>query len=296
MTFSSDQRQYYLNENPFTPIIGHDDECNTVPIELLAGLQHDLDWQKAQSQAWKVIESGKFIFWRFNFGLEKGLLNLENTAYFFSFTLAIEKFIKNFLPEFASKTFGVCIYQGDLHVASRFFWSSAHEKNFKESSIEEDLYCIDVFAEYLHRLSSYFPDNLLPFCCFDTSLFTAAKGAQLLSKERFAHLHLGIKGLYQPSCSLTWDEKRIFFIRPQVSKGILLPPDTLCSLNVIKKIDELVEQYAQKGETLRIIPEMLLNEEWDGLDLVFVIENMLTTQGRRRLQGFIAAGGEISYI
>jgi hypothetical protein len=294
--FLFDQRRFYFDKTPFIPVIGQDETCNVAPIELLADLHHDLDWKKAYEEAAEAVKCGKWLFWHFNFGLEKSVLALEDTAQFFSFTIAIEEFLKQLWPVFGEKTFGASVYRGSIDIASRFLWSHAHEKHFKESLLDEHLYCVDVFAEYLHRLSSYFPDNLLAFCFFDTSFCGPAQQAQLLSKERFAHFHLAVKGAHRLSNGLIWKENKAFFEVKEVSKGVLLPSDALCCCNVLMKVDALVEQFSQKGEALRIIPEMLFNEEWDGLDVIFAMEDVLTIQGRRRLQGFAAAGGEIVFV
>ena len=41
-----------------------------------------------------------------------------------------------------------------------------------------------------------------------------------------------------------------------------------------------------------MIPETRLNEMWDGLDEIYVIDEAVSIQGERHLKGFIAAGGE----
>jgi hypothetical protein len=43
----------------------------------------------------------------------------------------------------------------------------------------------------------------------------------------------------------------------------------------------------------RMIPEQRLNEMWGGLDLLYVIEEAVSLQGKRHVKGFEAAGGEI---
>ena len=46
-------------------------------------------------------------------------------------------------------------------------------------------------------------------------------------------------------------------------------------------------------EEYRIIPELRLNEMWQGLDELIVIEEAVSPLGRRQIQGFLAAGGKI---
>lgn len=293
MNFSSDNRSFFLNENLFIPVIGDQDECNINAVNLACALDQDLNWHEVKKNAFQIIERGKYLFWCFCFGLEEGPLLFEDTARFLSLTVAIETFLKEVYPFFADKTFGASIYKGNLDIASRFLWSETHEKNLTEGKLSEELYCTDVFAGYLHRLASFFPDSILPFCFFNISTFSVIKSAQLLSKERFAHLHLAIKGEYQPLGSLIWDNNQAFFSQKETRIGILLPIDERCSVEVLARLQKLLEKIE---EAPRVIPETIFNEQWDGIDIIYALEDKLTVSGKRQLQGFAAAGGEIILV
>ncbi len=43
----------------------------------------------------------------------------------------------------------------------------------------------------------------------------------------------------------------------------------------------------------KVIPEHLLTQEWEGIDELYVPQNGVSAQGRRKISGFIAAGGTI---
>jgi hypothetical protein len=45
-----------------------------------------------------------------------------------------------------------------------------------------------------------------------------------------------------------------------------------------------------------VISERYLNESWDGVDELLVLECAISQQGERKLRGFLAAGGEIIYV
>jgi tRNA (guanine-N7-)-methyltransferase len=64
------------------------------------------------------------------------------------------------------------------------------------------------------------------------------------------------------------------------SKGILVPQD------------EKISGLERFRDSYRLIPELQLNQMWDGLDELYIFENHLCPQGRRHVQGFIAAGGK----
>jgi hypothetical protein len=44
------------------------------------------------------------------------------------------------------------------------------------------------------------------------------------------------------------------------------------------------------------VSEEKLTEEWDGIDALMVLQNTISPQGKRKLQGFAASGGEIINI
>ena len=127
-----------------------------------------------------------------------------------------------------------------------------------------------MLSEYLHRLISFLPDTLLPFALIDT-VASPAKAAQLLSKARFEHLILKNHKII-PS-----------------STAIYLPNDSLIDPAFLQKLDHLLPKLT----SFRIIPEEKLTEQWDGLDLLLVDPDKISIQGKRKLLGFIAAGGTV---
>jgi hypothetical protein len=291
--FSSDHRSFYLGETPFIPCIGKEDFCNVLPIPVFAGLDEELLWDNSKRLA--LVAKEKYLFWELDFGLGEGSLVLYDTARYHSYTLAIEQFLEKLWKPFSDKTFGVSLYKGKCDFFDRFSWSHQHEEQSGEAGADEELYCANVFAEYLHRLASYLPDELLPFCLFDTHLLSPARAAQILSKERFSHLHLGVKCEKTISQYLSWKGGIYTFHKQDSSLGILLPPDELCTKSFLEKLDELLDQLTNQGNTFRIIPEALFNELWDGLDQVIAFKDTISPQGGRKLLGFAAAGGEIHY-
>ena len=129
-----------------------------------------------------------------------------------------------------------------------------------------------VFGHYLHRLVSFLPDEAIPYCLFkDQGSFTLGETAQLLSQDRFLHVNL-------------WLDP------PDSTCAVLLPPDELCSPEIIRKLDEVLKVHP------RVIPERRLNELWGGVDELIVFEEAISTQGKRQLLGFEASGGIIKRL
>lgn len=200
-------------------------------LTLPADLYSDLNWE--------IPEEDVLCY------LDFGPLFLYDQAAFYSYTLAIEYFVKR-----AKNPKGVILYKGS-------------------ASILENAEKASVFAEFLHRLASFLPDEIKPYCLFEPA-FTPAKFAQLTSKDRFWHLHLSLEEKDHPL-------------------GLLLPQDEYCTDEVLNALDEAME-----GEpNMRVVPEVRLNEMWHGLDELIVIENAVSPVGRRQLQGFLAAGGKV---
>ncbi len=175
-------------------------------------------------------------------------------AAFNSYILALDQFARVW-KEFAERSKGVILYRGSLDILKKIH--------------EDEVEAANIFGDLLHRLASFLPDEATPYCLFEHSSFGKARTAQLLSKVRFCHIQLSL-------------------VENKSTKGILLPSDEACTSEILAKLEALMEKVAPH----RMIPETRLNEMWDGLDEIYVIEEAVSVQGERHLKGFIAAGGE----
>ena len=175
-------------------------------------------------------------------------------AAFNSYILALDQFTKVW-KEFSDRSKGVVLYRGSLDILRKID--------------EEEVEAATIFGDLLHRLASFLPDEATPYCLFTHSSFGKARTAQLLSKVRFCHIQLSLE-------------------ENKSTKGILLPSDDACTPEILAKLESLMEKVGPH----RMIPETRLNEMWDGLDEIYVIEEAVSLQGERHLKGFIAAGGE----
>lgn len=217
-------------------------------IVLPAGLASDLDWSAQREQA---LHCDEMILWELDFQLSAS--SFQDQAAFNAYILAIGEFCKIW-KEFSARSRGAVLYRGSLDII----------RGIDVDEIE----AANILGDYLHRLASFLPDEAEPYCLFEGSSFGRAKSAQLMSKERFWHLHLSLED-------------------SRSSSGILLPADEYCTPEVLEKLEKFFEMPH------RIIPEKRLNEMWDGLDQLYLIEEALSLQGKRHVKGFIAAGGEV---
>ncbi len=215
-------------------------------IILPAGVSNDLDWRLQKEEARNTSEQ---ILWEFDFAF------VHDQPAFNAYILAVDHFCTDIWKEFADRSKGVVLYRGSLDI-------------LRKIDLDE-VEAAHLFGDLLHRLASFLPDEAIPYCLFEDSSFGEARSAQLMSKERFIHLHLSL------------EEQKL----PQ---GILLPSDEACTPEVLEKLQSLMQRVGPH----RMIPETRLNEMWDGLDQLFVIEEAVSVQGQRHINGFIAAGGE----
>ncbi len=169
------------------------------------------------------------------------------------------------------------------------------------------LFCRDVALEYLLLLASRLPDTLPIYLFLNVSAFAPHPlwQAQLLHAERFEHLNLALNGTTLPIQAWGWQssvhslgysgqEDPSNLSAPQEIKvGICLPSMLMCRPSQFTGLEEAFVKLLEEGIPFRIIAENHLITEWDGLDYLIYTPAGLSIQGKRKLQGFCAAGGTV---
>ncbi len=308
---------FFLDEKVFTPCICEEENVIKLTADPLADLSWDEEIQKAE-------EKNGLLFWQIDLGLEKGALFLKDTSYFLSLSIALEKFTQEIWPKFKERTVGVSLYKGEFDLTQRVMWDEMTQELFDEyltensasqadAEVKRLFFVADLFAQFMHRLISYLPAEAAVFALFDSvRISDRALQACLFSPARFEHLHLALKHCSLPLRGLNWESGKA--LGGTVGKGgrmkdeggseeireitgitsaILLPQDHACSAGVLEKLNELILQLEDGQIPYRLIPEPLLTEEWDGIETLFVIPEAVSAQGKRMLQGFEIAGGEV---
>jgi hypothetical protein len=256
----------------------------TTLICLKADLKEEGLWREERLLAERCKRENGRILWELDFGFQTAPVAFDDPALFFSLSLAIQQFSKAFEADFSEISEGVVLYRGDLNIQEKILWSGSlkdHYEEWLEQINGEDLlhyqrlFSFNVIAEYLHRLASFLPDSLKPICSFHVPQnLSRISVAQLLSKERFTHLSV------EP-------------VQKEASVGLILPPDEILTPANLKKCDQLCLHLEKENLFFKIIPEAFLNEEWHGLETLIAIDSLVTPQGRRLLQGFMAASGDV---
>lgn len=181
-------------------------------------------------------------------------------------------------------------------------------KDFKDFSLEmfdvtpfcrhlKNIYSMNTLAAYLHRLAAALPEELFVFASFDSRMIThQAFLYQIVSKERFSHIPLALKGSHIPLEAFTWKEDCIYFEGKEARVGICFPNDPYCNQSTLNMLRKLFSDLERHKISYRIIPEFLMTSSWDGLDEILFIHKALSPQGKRILQGFSITGGSCIYL
>ena len=172
-------------------------------------------------------------------------------------------------------------------------------------------YCRDAIAEYLNLLATGV-NNLLPLFVFldTTEIHDPFLIVHLLAKDCFPRFHIGVKknaemlllgrGMSWEGSSLemgmigrTLSENRCI---ERANFGFCIPKRLGYKPSLTKTLSNALKELANRNVPLRIISEVELTTEWDGLDYLIVDGEKVDFQFKRKLQGFCAAGGTVISI
>jgi len=155
-----------------------------------------------------------------------------------------------------------------------------------------NVYTMNLFMSYMHRLAAALPEELIACISLDTSQnLHLGFLTQLLSKERFSHIHLLLD---QAKSSVDGVLNHLY--SQDVKIGVCFPNDPHCRLSFLNLFKNLLITLQERKVEYKIIPEFLMTSSWDGLDYMIFCKHALSSQGKRMLQGFIAAGGASVFI
>lgn len=275
---------------------------DSVTIDLDGRTQADLDWNVSIQLAQNAIDEGKNILWNLTLGLFENLAHpISNHSQFATLSLSIEHFLESVWKNFRSNTLGISIYRGTADFSIRFPWDEIQEENFFSASSckSKALFCRDVGLEYLELLASRLPDDLPVFLFLDaSSISSEEKQLELLNPERLSRFHLFLKGALFPSTGFGWGSPMVRGYsgidcvnipeQKEIVVGVSVPLE-----GPFRCLAEGVKVLKRKEIPFKIIAEMKLTSEWNGLDYLLFSPEGLTREGKRRLLGFAAAGGTL---
>lgn len=187
------------------------------------------------------------------------------------------------------------LWEGDVASLPAFIeqkWSSVAHSSLGVLLGRYELPLSDEEIEALRYAIAPFPDGLTPFLYLDGSKVSRDALFQL-PRHHLEHFHLIVRGAFRPYALPvigvdhstpfgTFGAKKVELLPEiEIPLALLLPPEP-------KRLS-----VSDTMAPFRIIPEALLTQEWEGVEQLIVNEEWLSSQGRRKIQGFIAAGGSV---
>jgi hypothetical protein len=259
--------------------------------------------------------------------------SISNQTQFLALGLSLEHFRDHIWTVFSENTVGISIYQGSADFALSFKWDEEQILNLRgwleerfetvQSLSEElnlevsdfrviypyqlektkegaqilSLFCRDACVDYMALLATRLPETsdcylLLDFKEVDKD---ALFQAQLASQDCFNFLKLVTKDSLLPLSEFCWNDVLMTheISSPAVSLGVCFPPKEMCRPSQFKGLREVLLKLIAQKTAFRIISETNLITEWEGLDELIYVPSGLSSQGKRKLQGFCAAGGTL---
>ena len=300
-----------------------------VTITLNGGVRSDLKWEKERHLALEAIHHGLVIMWKIELGLFSQLSQpIRHQAQFLSLTLSLEHFRDTLWKEFQAHSIGVCLFQGSVDFTIGFEWDPHQEHTLQEwlqekapphlaslslglLQLQEEgrallrLFCRDVAIEYIRLLATRIPDALPVFLYLDATAFShsPSQQLQLLHPQCFERFQLVVKGQTLPFPVLGWEHPTskgycghhpaILPLEEHATLGICLPDMEKVAEEVYRDLENAIFKIEEASLSFKMIPEDLLTAQWDGLDYLIYHPETLSIQGKRKLQGFCAAGGTV---
>lgn len=284
-----------------------------IEIHLEAHTTSSLDWSQEKKRALTAIASGKKILWVLDLGLFHRLkMPLSHPSQFMTLSLALDHFRDSIWREFHSFSSGVSLYQGSGDFLSQILidektfaaWLVTRFKSLsllntelgiqaasfedvkglvpdtEEGILIQQLFCSDVAADYLRQLAARIPDEIPVYLQFNALPEDALVSALLTNPERFGRIQIHASS---PFSWKTDEEHPIGICMPPLET--VLPSQLIPFRSILKDLN-----------STKLIPEEQLTLAWDGLETLSYSEKCLSKQGLRKLQGFIAAGGQIKNL
>lgn len=210
------------------------------------------------------------------------------------------------------KISNIIFYRGSLdfsnHIKQNFQINEEYEQwksDLAEYSIDEEhllhLYSATLLSNFFHSLGSILPDHIKGTLLFTLPAFLEiGKTAELISEETFSHLEVGIKNPKYFIEGISWGEGsgthylsylpiKKAVLEDDVKTAVILPFLGLCDY---KKFEQICSLLTKQHVPFKVIEENLMNEKWFDIDHILFDHEALSFDGKRMVDGFIAAGGK----
>ncbi len=285
---------------------------NTLNIYIDARPSSDLVWESLESEIETALKLGAKLSFELNFGFSEDRALLRDPISFFSRGIAINAFEERVYKPYKDQIATLILYRGsgdfkdsitkDASLYADFLeWK---EEFFGSSETTHQMFRVfsmELFMQYLHRLAASLIDDIPLVALFNLSdSMRPSYQAELLSKTFFPYIFPGIKGASINFNGFGWEgQGNLGYIghKPMAvidekspSLGVVIPQIGRLPYDLF---DKTINMLVENNIDYVIFPESLMIDSWHNLDQILVFSNFLTDEGRRMLQGFNAAAGQV---
>jgi len=284
-----DHKTFLIEGAPFYPDFSASGD--TILVDLACEPNSDLNWT--------LPSTSKKILWNFQFGLESPFFPLTDEFRFQALAASCRHFSETVWPTYKDQTIGGILYRGSADFFSHFLWNDLQKANQEEwqerfPTAHPQLFSADAFASYFQLLAHLLPDELPLVLCMDIRyLPSLARSLNLVSRERFEHFLLAIRGEKWPQDAYLWDENSLTFHSREASIGLCFPQSASFTEEKFFEFDKILLDLYESNQPFRVVFEEFLTEQWENLDEILILPNSLSSIGQRKLKGFEAAGGKV---
>lgn len=249
----------------------------SVTISLNGKMASRLDWKAEIEEAKKAIENGYKLLFDLDLGLfDKLTLPLHHEAQFQALSLSMEHLLETFIIPFEEHIAGVILFRGKIPF------------HLGLSSALDPILDRDKAYDFLQLLADQLPEMVAVYALIDAQeIQNPLLFYRLTSKDSCGRISLIITN--EP-----------YHARPQADYepkvALLLPRCSILDIGAYKGLNEALTELISSKTPFKVISEGFLAVEWAGIDRLIVQTAGLTIDGKRMIQGFIAAGGEVSEI
>ncbi len=239
--------------------------------------ESSLNWKLEFEQAECLIAKGYKICFELNLGLFRPESKpLTHQGQFQTYVLALDEFRARFLAPFSEHTEAVILY-----------------RSMEASSAMQ--------PDYLELLRQELPDDIISLILIDaTHLQDPYSFSMRFNLDRFSLFTLAICNAPLLLSCATWKQgqsllgyigRDIKSYKPHqdVQAGLIIPRSSVDA----ESIKPLLNQLIQSNKPFKVISEDLLPVEWEGLDELYIKQDLLAPTTLRTIAGFQAAGGTV---
>lgn len=262
----------------------------------------DVNLNSPKFKAKKTVGKASII-WCFDLQLTQKPIALSWEAYAQNISVKIKKALEGLSEELLEKTYGFSLFKGALtlplisqEASSLQGFKEAHDENHPifDTFNHFSLY---LFAQLMHQFVPLFPEDKALFVLFShiDKVLTLTQVLAFTSQELFPYIQCALP----PS----WASQAVFYKNTVTlqeahiaKKGVVLPKVSELNKTCAMLLDSVFEKLIDSQLPFKVISECVLNEAWEGLEKLIIIDKTLSNMGRRMLKGFELGGGDVTVM